>query len=402
MFSGGIARYRAFLSQPDVGRLLLAALFTRLPLGTVMLAMLMHVQSLTGSFATAGGTVGSYLFASAVTAPILGRIVDRRGPAPILVITGIVCPAALVLLLLARPLALTPPLMIAAAALAGAFVPPISVLTRTMWRHRFEDERARLLAFSVDGVLIETAFTTGPMIVAATMAVASATAAFAVAVGLTALAVPLFALSPALKYWQRSPAAKRHLLGPLTEPRLAVVYAVVFLFTFCLGLTEVGYPGYATGAGIAALSGVLLAINSLGSATGGLAYGALHLHMAAERQLPRILAAMAVPLALQAATGSAWLLGALAFAAGVLIAPVFALTAMLVTSIAPPRYATEAFTWSATCIVGGLGAGQALGGRLLEASGYSAVFALSAGAAMAAAAFAWSLRTRALRLRAGS
>ena len=369
-------------------------------MGTLSLSLLLHVRALTGSFATAGAAVGACLGASAVVAPFLGRIVDRRGPAPVLVATGLVCPVALAVVLLAQPLGLTPATLIAFAALAGAFLPPISVLTRTMWRHRFDDERTRLMAFSIDGVLIELAFTVGPMIVAALLAAASAMAAFAAAVGFTALAVPLFALSPALRNWPRQSDEDRHLLGPLTEPRLLAVYAVTFLFTFCLGLTEVGYPGYAAFADAPPLAGVLLAINSAGSAVGGLVYGALHLNTPAHRQLPRILAAMALPIALQAATGSAPALCVLAFVAGTLIAPVFALSAMLVTSIAPPRYATEAFTWTATCIVSGVGAGQALGGRLLEGPGYPTVFVLAAGSALAAALLAWTLRTHALRVRA--
>jgi predicted MFS family arabinose efflux permease len=75
---------------------------------------------------------------------------------------------------------------------------------------------------------------------------------------------------------------------------------------------------------------------------------------------------------------------------------------MLVTSIAPPRYATEAFTWTATCIVSGVGAGQALGGRLLEGPGYPAVFIVAGVASVAAALLAWTLRTNALRIRAPS
>jgi MFS family permease len=400
MLSNAAARYRSFLRQPDVPALLVTAFVTRLPVGTLSLSLLLHVRALTGSFATAGAAVGACLFAAAVTGPLQGRIVDRRGPAPVLVATGLACPAALVVVLLARPLGLAPASLIAFAALAGAFLPPISVLTRTMWRHRFDDARMRMMAFSIDGVLIELAFTIGPMIVAALLAAASATAAFAVALVFTALAVPLFALSPALRHWPRQSDEERHLLGPLTEPRLLAVYAVTFLFTFCLGLTEVGYPGYATFAGTTPLAGVLLAINSAGSAVGGLFYGALHLRTPADRQLPRILAAMTLPIALQAATGSAVALCALAFVAGTLIAPVFALSAMLVTSIAPPRYATEAFTWTATCIVSGVGAGQALGGRLLEGPGYPMVFALAAGSALAAALLAWTLRTHALRVRA--
>ena len=90
----------------------------------------------------------------------------------------------------------------------------------------------------------------------------------------------------------------------------------------------------------------------------------------------------------------------LAFVAGTLIAPVFALTSMLVTSIAPPRYATEAFTWTATCIVSGVGAGQALGGRLLEGPGYPTCSCSRRARRSLRRYVAWTLRTRALRVRA--
>ena len=42
---------------------------------------------------------------------------------------------------------------------------------------------------------------------------------------------------------------------------------------------------------------------------------------------------------------------------------------LLVARVAPPRYATEAFTWSATAIVTGVGAGMAAGGALVERAG---------------------------------
>jgi MFS family permease len=402
MLAQAAARYRTFLRETDVVRLLVTSFLTRLPLGTMALSMLLHVRSLTGSFATAGATVGAYLLLAAITAPLLGRVIDRRGPALVLAITGIVCPLALCVLLAAGPLALAPASIVGVAGLAGAFAPQISVLTRTMWRYRFDDERMRLIAYAVDGVLVELAFTLGPALVALLLALASPAAAFGMAVLLTALAVPLFFLSPALRYWHHQPDAERSLLGPLTEPRLIVVYVVTFLFTFCIGLTEIGYPGFATFAGAAAMSGVLLALYSFGSAIGGLVYGALHLHLPADRQLPLFLAGMALPLALQALTASPWTLATLAFLGGTLIAPVFALTAMLVTSIAPPRYATEAFTWLSTCIISGVGAGSAIGGRLLEGPGYPAVLAGAAAAVLAAAVCATSLRLRALRVRAPS
>jgi len=385
MIRSAARRYRDFLRLPDVAKLLAIALVTRMPIGTLSLSMLLHVRARTDSFAVAGAAVGAFWIATAITAPILGRIVDRRGARTLLVVTGTLFSLILAVLLAANQLDLSGPEMVITAGAAGLFTPPITVLTRTMWRYRFDDDARQTIAYALDGVLIELAFTVGPMLVALVLAIATPTAAFAMAWCFCVLAVPLFLASPALKYWRHEPHAERHLLGPLTEPRLFFVYGATFLFTFALGLLEIGYPGFATGIGLPPVAGVLLAINSAGSALGGLIYGALHIKVAIDRLAPPLLAAMALPLALHALTASPWLLAALAFIAGLLIAPVFVVFTTLVTASAPSRYATEAFTWSSTCIVSGVSVGNALGGRLLETYGYAVVFALSAIVALAAA-----------------
>ena len=382
-----LGRYRAFFGQPDVARLVSMAMLARMPLGMQGLGALLHVRDLTGSFAIAGTAVGTYLAASAITAPIVGRVVDRIGPRIPLLVNGCVAPLALVVLLLARPLHLTPVMMHVALAVAGAFAPPITVLTRTMWRYRFEhDDASRRTAFAVDAVLVELAFTLGPALIALLVAIGDPTIAFGAAVVFATIATPVFFASPALRYWKHEPHASRSLLGPLTHPRLLVVYATSGLLTFCLGLLEVGYPAFATTAGATALSGVLLAINSTGSALGGFAYGGLHLAMAVERQLRWLLLLLAIAVAVQALVTSIWALSALAFVAGVFIAPALTATTLLVSTNAPPRYATEAFTWSATCIVTGVGAGMAVGGQLVERADPRAVFLVSALAALVAAA----------------
>ena len=383
------ARYRAFFALPDVARMVAMAMLARMPIGTQSLAVLLHVRDLTGSFALAGTTCGAYLGASAVTAPIVGRLVDRIGPRVPLVVNGVVSPLALIVLLLARPLELTPALMHVAAAVAGAFAPPITVVTRTMWRYRFEhDEASRRTAFAVDAVLVELAFTLGPALIAVLVAIANPAVAFAAAVVFATLATPVFFASRALRYWKHDPTGERHLLGPLTAPRLILVYLTSGLLTFCLGLLEVAYPAFAAAAGATAFSGVLLAINSTGSALGGFAYGGLHLALPVERQLRRLLVILAVAVAVQALVTSMWMLAALAFIAGLFIAPALTATTLLVTSNAPPRYATEAFTWSATCIVTGVGAGMAVGGQLVERTDANAVFLVSGAASLVAAVLA--------------
>jgi MFS family permease len=345
-----------------------------MPIGMVGLSMLMFLQERLGSFTLAGSAVGFYFVSMAACAPVLGRIIDRIGPLWPLRVTGTVQPLALAAILAAGLLQAPFAWVALAAVLAGAFTTPITVLTRTLWRHRFEREEDRRLAFSLDAVLIEFNFTLGPALVALILATAGRTAAFSVAIASTIAAVLIYLASPAMKYFRREAHAERHLLGPLTEPRLLLLFVATFGLTLAFGLLEVGYPGYATALGMPALGGVLLSVNSLGSAFGGAVYGATKFRASIERQFAAALGLMAVPLFLHAVVGPPVAFGVVAFFAGALIAPSIASQSVLVSRLAPSKYATEAFMWSSTFIVSGLGAGMALGGTLIETTGVRSAF----------------------------
>ena len=389
-----LTRYAAFLRLPDVRRLLAVVLVARMPVGMMSLALLMHLRELSGSFAFAGVTVGTYLVAMACSAPIIGRIVDRRGPRGILIVTGIVQPLALGLLLLGRPLQLPLAMLAPLTALAGAFAPPISTISRTLWRHRFDREEDRRTAFALDTVMIEFNFTVGPALIALVLLFGNPTSALALTWVFVVSAVPLYFFSAAPRYWKQSSDEERHLLGPLTDRRLLLIYATTVALTFMFGMIEVGYPGFATARGVPALGGVMLAMCSIGSALGGLAYGGMHLNAPIERQLSNFLLVMAIPLAAQAVVGSAWLFAPLAFMTGLLIAPSLTALTLLVTRRAPARYATEAFTWMSTCVVTGIGAGMAAAGQLVEVAGAWAAFAVAAAACLVATLMSLSLRIK--------
>ncbi|MBK8325064.1 MAG: hypothetical protein IPL06_20970 [Betaproteobacteria bacterium] len=273
--------------------------------------------------------------------------------------------------------------MALAAAMAGLFATPMTVLTRTLWRMRFTRDDDRRRAFSIDAVMIEINFTLGPTIVAGVIAIANATAAFALSIGVIVASFLVFVLSPALKYFKPEPPVERHLLGPLTDPHLLLVFGASFGLTMSFGQLEVGYPAYATFLGLPALGGILLATNSFGSALGGTLFGGLNLRAPLERQFATTLAIMSVPLALHAFVDGPLAFGIAAFIAGAAIAPSIACQSVLVSRLAPARYATEAFTWSSTFIVSGLGAGMAVGGWLSETHGPKAPFV--AGAVLVAA-----------------
>jgi predicted MFS family arabinose efflux permease len=184
--------------------------------------------------------------------------------------------------------------------------------------------------------------------------------------------------SSALDYFKRDTTSERHLFGPLTEPRLWLVFVATFGLTLCFGLLEVGYPAFATSLAFPALGGILLAVNSIGSAVGGTIYGGLHFKAPVERQFAFAMALMALPLLVHALFLQPAIFGITAFFAGALIAPSIAAQNVLVSRLAPTKYATEAFTWSSTFIVSGLGCGMALGGALVENASLRVNFATGA------------------------
>lgn len=377
-------RYRAFLRAPDLVATFALTWLARTPIATVTLGMLLHVQAISGSFATAGAAVGAYFVAMACGAPFIGRYIDRHGHAGALLLTGTVSPLALFGILLAPRFDLPMPAIIGLAAIAGVLAPPITVLTRTSLRQRFADEHDRSTAFALDTVLVELAFTVGPLAVAALLAAGGATLAFGFACVLAALATPVFSLSPAPRYLRREPDAPRHWLGPLTDRRLVALFAVVLLLTSTFGLLEVAYPAYGAAQGSTARGATLIAFNSIGSAIGGLVYGGVRLSIAPTRQLAAVLGIMALPIALQGLLPAMPVLALLAFLGGLLIAPAITLVMTMVSRYAPSRYATEAFTWAASSIVAGIGAGSATGGRLVETYGPSAPFLAAAASTVVA------------------
>jgi MFS family permease len=373
-----LEKYVAFVKQPDVGRLLLVALLSRMPVGMGGFAMLMFLREALGNYTHAGTAVGVQLVALAAAAPISGKLIDRFGARIPLIVTGTMQPIALLLVMYAARAQLPFAVILACAALSGAFATPITTLTRTAWRHRFQSEDDRRTAFALDAVMIEINFTIGPAIVAVILATWNPTVAFGTAIGFVIASVFIFLFSPALKYFKRGEAVERHMLGPLTEPRLLLVYAATFGLAMAFGLIEVGYPALATSLAMPALAGVFLSVNSIGSALGGAIFGGLHLSMRIERQLATTMGLMAVPMLLHAIFLQPPVFGVVAFFAGLLIAPSIASQSVLVSRLAPTRYATEAFTWSSTFIVSGLGAGMALGGLLVETTGLRSAFATGA------------------------
>ena len=195
------------------------------------------------------------------------------------------------------------------------------------------------------------------------------------------------ATSGAMRAWVPAGGPRTGLLTTVLAPGMPRVLLSGSALMLGFGALEVAVPAFADAAGSPGLSGVLLAVWSLGSVAGGLWFGARVVSVSLPRQYRWGLLGVTIGLVPLATVESPWVLGALLFLGGTAIAPTLTVQSSLVGSIAPARATTEAFTWLSTIAFGASAVGAAVGGALIEGSaGVSGSLTLAAaGAALAVA-----------------
>lgn len=387
-----LARYVALLQARELRLTIAASMIGRLPIGITGLAILLLVQTATGSFSRGGAATACYVIGLATVAPALGRLIDRSGPRLALLACSIAFPAALLGLVAAVEAPFHPVFIPILAAAAGATFPPITVCMRTYFKQRLGDDILLATAYSLESVLIELIFIVGPMLVALFVATASPAAAVMFAAASGCIGTLLFLRSPPLRSWRIEPRTAASLLGPLAQPGFLALVAIILCYSTAFGLLEIGLTAYATEKGNAALAGVLLGLMSTGSALGGIAYGSRSWHLPLVRQFALMLAFMGVGLVVLALPWAPWPFAFWSLFAGVVMAPALIIQSMLVAKAARPEQITEAFTWSASALLCGVGIGVAAGGGLLEHFRSPAVLAAASVAALLAAAAAAFVR----------
>jgi predicted MFS family arabinose efflux permease len=381
-----LARYRNLLQARDVREIFAASFIGRLPIGITGLALLLFVQSSLGSFAQGGAAAAFYMAGLAIMAPIFGRVIDRRGPRGVLSATVLLFPAALVALVCTVERFGAPAIVLAAA--VGATFPPITVCMRTYFRQRLADELLLSTAYSLESVLIELIFILGPVLVALFVAFATPAMAVYFAAACGGVGALLFRRSAAVRTWRIEPRTNARLLGPLGESGFIPLITVVLCFAAAFGFLEIGVTAYATESGSVALAGLLLAF-------GGLAYGSRSWRLPLVPQFSLLLALMGIGLALLSLVSHPAAFAVIGFGAGIVMAPVLIVQSMLVAKSVRPEHTAEAFTWSASALLAGVGLGLAGGGLLLETYRSSAAIAGAALSALAGAALArMTLRSR--------
>ena len=373
--------YAAVLRVPHVAALIAATLLARFPIGINALAIVLYLRAERGSFAVAGAVAGALAAGSGIGAPVQGRMVDALGQRRVLVPLGIVHAAALGALVASTEAGAPVAVLIAFGLLAGFAIPPTSSVLRSMWPDLLRD-RPDLIqaAYALDSVMIELIFIVGPLVTALVATVLEPQAAFALSAASVITGTIAFTALPPSRAMRPQPDRPRTgALGALGSPGVRTLVLTSLPAGVGIGICEVTLPAFSHASGEAATAGILLAVWSLGSAVGGLVYGALPNRPPLNRV--HLLVAALLPLGLlpMAAAPSVPAMALLVIPAGLFIAPLLATRNELVGWVAPEGARTEAYTWPVTAFVGGIAVGSALAGGIIEAASWRTAF-LVAGA----------------------
>ncbi|MEU8681684.1 MFS transporter [Streptomyces sp. NPDC048611] len=379
----------------------------RLPTAMCQFGSLLLVAETSGSLTTAGLVGGALAAGQTAGGPLLGRLADRHGQRTVVLAAcwfDALAVTALVLAALARtgtlPLALI-------ALLAGAGVPQIGPLARTrlvaLARRARADDRLVHTALSFEGTLDEVSFVLGPALVGLSATVAHPAVALALAALLLAVCGSAFALHPTAvaagptggsgagpspnppvpAAAPEDPCDRRRVTGRARLPRAVhAMRASMALQGALFGACQSGITALTADLHRPAQAGLVYAAMGVMSAAAGLALALVPARIGLPtrwRAAAVALIVLSVPLLFVRSLGALYLavvvLGA-AFAPHLIT--LFGLTERLV----PAGRLAESMAFLTSAVVGGQALSLAASGRLAEAYGPSAAFAVAVGAAV--------------------
>jgi MFS family permease len=361
--------YRTVLRHPDARRVLLLGTVIRIPMWAANVILTLHVVThLHRSYGEAGTLVGIATVALALSSPWRGRRLDRIGLrrtiAPSLVVLTVCWSIA--------PFTGYWPLLVLSA-VGGLFEVPTFTAVRQALMHAV-GEQERRAALSVDSVLVEVSFMIGPALgVLLATYVPTPWALFGCQFASIAGSAALWLADPPMRHEDAGAGDHDGVRSWLTPSVLAVMI-MAGAATIVLSGTDVGVVAMMRHLHHQPWIGWELALWGLGSAIGGLVYGAVH------RTVPLValmsgLAVTTLPLAV---SDGAAVAGVLLFLAGLFCAPSITASIDLLSRLVPDTVRGEALGWHGASMTAGSAVGAPVAGFAIDHLGWAGAFVVTA------------------------
>jgi MFS family permease len=374
--------------------LLGVSLLARTAITANLMALTMYVVlSLSMSYAAAGGVVAALTVGMALGGPLLGRMIDWRGPRTVLLVTGVLQ----AVFWLSVPI-LPYGILLGAAFAAGLLMVPAQLVTRQAIA-AMTAAGQRQAAFALESVQGELSYIVGPTVVILCAAkISPGVVAWAVGAAIVGGGAGIALLNPPVRAEGEADAS-----GTERPPRrewlgagLIAVLTMAFGITTLLSGVDLAIVATLEEAGQVSWAAAVVAVLGVASITGGLMYGAL------PRPLPTwlllgLLGLVTIPAGL--AHDWPWLCVAV-IGTGLLTAPTLSTVADAVSRLAPASVRGEATGLQSAALSAGFALGSPIVGVAIDLSVPAGGFA-AAGLAGLAAALTGCLLSRRSSARRG-
>ncbi|MFJ3491589.1 MFS transporter [Leifsonia aquatica] len=371
-----MSSYSSLLKTPGVARIIAAQLTARFPFGMLSLAFLLHIERVHHSYGAAGLVLAAMSIGQAIAGPMTSRLMGVLGMRVVLWTTLAFCAVAVAVIgLVVMPI----PVTMAVAFFAGLSMPPIQPAVRTIYP-KMVNSRQLTPLFSLDASAQEIIWIAGPVAITFVSTQIGTVEGILMSVAIMLLGGFWFIASPEVGR-VRIPRSKRRFGVVLTRPPVLLATVVGFLLIGSCAAVEAGVV--ATFDEGSPLSGIVLAIWSVGSLVGGLAFG--HVPIGPWATARRMLLVFIGVSLSSFMLWSPWALSATLLIAGVGIAPALAVLFAIVSASVKFSDTAEAYGWVGTGQLIGAALGSALAGFLID--GFGAIGAFWAAAIFALVGF---------------
>jgi MFS family permease len=360
------------LRTPHACGAFVTSLVGRLCYGIVSLSLILTLTAGGRGYGFAGLVMALFGLAIVVVSPFRAWMVDRHGPRRALppMAAGFAAMLVTIAVIPAHSGVNDAAIAVLAAA-AGACAPPLGVVMRALWSTLIDDRKVLQAAYSLDGVVEELLYVAGPVIAGVITVVAAPAVGLLVTAGLVVAGTGLFLRSPALHRWPApvsGPASSTPDPAPGEAGAGRAILAVAFAtgaIGLCLGGLGLVIVAFSQARHDPAAVAWIEAAMSVGSALGGLGYGAVAWRISARRRLALLATGLVAILIPAALSPNLLVLALLIGLAGVLVSPTFATAYVLTDSLASPQARTRAGNWVNSGYNAGASAGAALSGQLV-------------------------------------
>lgn len=350
-----------------------AQLTARFPNGMTSLAILLHIEYVTGSYGAAGLVLAATSVGQAIAGPVTSRWMGIWGMRRVLTTTLLICAMAIAAIALSETTIWVYMLL---GFVAGLSTPPVQSAVRTIYPKMVTSRQLTPL-FSLDASLQEIIWIVAPVVITLVATQAGTVPALLLIVVILIGGGAWFILSPEVGR-VRIPRSRRSIGKVLAKPPVLLGTVIGFLLIGACAAVEAGVVATFDHGGLEA--GLVLAIFSIGSLAGGLSFG--HIPIGPWAMARRMLI-VAVGLSLTMISLNIWWIGGTLFLAGIGIAPALAVLFAITSASVKFSETAEAYGWIGTGQLIGAAAGSAVAGFLIDGVGPAGAYAAAAGFAIA-------------------